>query len=88
MTKEYDITKPDVYWCEDSSRVSSLHINDGRLNFQQSLIGRVIWVDGDTDVQCKVTLRDGTELGRYPSVYRARTALEDNYRGIHKGGSK
>lgn len=69
--------KPDVTWISDSSGINSCHINGTNLSFDDSLIGRLMFVGGEW----KARLKDGTELpGEFASLYHARAGLIEHYR--------
>ncbi len=71
--------KPDVTWMQDGGGVNSCHINGVSLSFLDSLIGRVV-MTGVDDEAWHVVLKDGTDLGGFSSMTRARVALESHYR--------
>lgn len=63
----------DVQWIQDSGGVTSCHVNDGKFNFEDSLIGRL---DYRTD-GWHVILKDKTDLAPngLPSLSAAREAM-------------
>lgn len=69
--------KPVVQWIQDSAGVTSCHVNDGNLNFKQSLIGTLDYrKDG-----WHILLPDGKDIAPegLPSLSRARQCLEQHY---------
>ena len=70
--------KPAVYWVQDGGGVSSCHVNDGALNFKQSLIATLVW----RNAAWRVILADDTDISPeegYDSLYKARNATEAYY---------
>lgn len=72
--------KPEVYWVQDSGGEVTCHINDGALDFKQSLIGTLEYRLGSWHV----ILKDGKDLAPeegFNSLSRARTCMETHYCG-------
>jgi hypothetical protein len=70
------VEKPDLYWVQDGSGENSCHINDGRLNFKESLLGVLVY---DRNAGWQVVLKDGTNITPEegcPTLARARMHLE------------
>jgi len=78
MSIEY----PDITWVQDSAGVSSCHVNGVSLTFDDSLIGRLLF--NRTNSQWSAVLKDGSELGSFPSMLRARMALEGHHKEKNK----
>ena len=78
-----DVDKPEFYWVQDSGSLSSMHVNDGRLNFQDSLIGYLVQ-KGD---KWRTILKDGSDITDpkegLPSIARARMHLEEHFAEKH-----
>lgn len=67
--------KPAVQWIQDSSGNNSCHLNDGRLNFEQSKIGTLVLRAG----AWHAILVNGKDLAPedgFTSLTKARQALE------------
>jgi hypothetical protein len=70
--------KPDVSWIQDSSGVSTCHVNDGS-TFQQSLIGTIEY----RSESWHIILKDKTDITPEEgcsTLARARRFLETYYR--------
>lgn len=82
-----DADKSDVQWIQDSGGVTTCHINTDTLNFQDSLIGRLSYVDS----VWSVILADGTVIspkGGCGSLAQARALLENHFRKGSKAVDK
>lgn len=69
-----------VQWIQGSGGEHTCHVNDGRLNFKQSLIGTVVYRDG----AWHVLTADGNDLAPegFDSMYKARRTLEGHFTKI------
>ncbi len=68
--------KPDIQWIQSSSGQTSCHVNDGKLNFKQSLIGVLNY----TENGWRIVLENGADITPEegcPSLARARMCLAD-----------
>lgn len=72
--------KSAVQWIQDSSGVNTCHVNDGSLDFKQSLIGTLFYRGSSW----YVVLADGKEIKQddglgFGSMQQALRALETHY---------
>jgi hypothetical protein len=73
-----DVDKVDVIWCQDSYGNTSAHKNGESLSFQESMIGSLLW--NNKSGEWHPVMKDGTDLGGFSSLHKARFALETNWR--------
>lgn len=69
--------KIETTWAVDSCGVYSYHINDGKLNFKQSLIGSIQY---DGNEVYSIVMADNQRINGYTSHRQAQQALESIHR--------
>jgi hypothetical protein len=75
--------RPEVYWVQDSGGVNTCHVNDGTLNFVQSLIGTL----EQRGTNWHVILKDGNDIAPedgFSSFAQAHRCLHTYYCGEKK----
>lgn len=81
------IEKPPLFWVSDSGGLNTCHVNGEGLSYKKSMIG---WLQqpGTVGGPWVVKTTNGQSLGEYPTLARARKALEETYLKVTRKAGK
>jgi hypothetical protein len=79
MTTNNEVKGSPVIFVQDSFGTMSACRNEPNLTYEESLIGKIVWLRSSGQDEWEVLLKDESSLGKHSSINRARQALEQHY---------